>query len=481
MAHGLTLVPHHAGGQPDFQHARAALFWGADGDGAFSTAMTCLNEFVQTALNHGLYVVVVVPGDIDDGLLNAAKKELKKNDPWAALESNYRVLTTPVKLHHVLHQVLVHAPGPSRRLNLSFVGDVLPAAHTRFLFERAFHDCTSLTFEPIAPGKSGADTFIVKATLEASNAGPEPVPFFAKLGRPDKLRKEWDAFRIFAEHHVPWYLRPNFVPEKTTYGVDRALLVGTFVQNSCSLAEAVRNGGERHIKSLFVETLGALRQQLRTIAPGKVSVVSALETFCWYDEVPATRWNAAAVSFGGEAVPPARLWWRLMGLPALDWRRSAIHGDLHGENVRVRKEDAIVIDIAHACTGPASADLAHLEVSLLFDGHAGDVQGEDWKKQVGPLYAPAAVEASYADPGTVPVGTWMHAAVRQVRGLVKDAALSSEEYMRVLSVYLLRQAALPVDTNDAANDEYRRRFAYWLACQLTIYLEAKASATLASA
>ena len=98
-------------------------------------------------------------------------------------------------------------------------------ASTRLLFP--FHDCRSIRLEPIAPGYSGADTFIVKATLIDSNAGPEPVPYFAKLGRSDKMQAEWQAFRTYAEHHVQWYLRPNFVPERTTYGVNRGILVGT--------------------------------------------------------------------------------------------------------------------------------------------------------------------------------------------------------------------------------------------------------------
>jgi hypothetical protein len=57
------------------------------------------------------------------------------------------------------------------------------------------------------------------------------------------------AFRSYAEHHVPWYLRPNFVAERSAYGVSRGILVGSFVANSCALAEAVRATLKMHATS----------------------------------------------------------------------------------------------------------------------------------------------------------------------------------------------------------------------------------------
>jgi hypothetical protein len=219
------------------------------------------------------------------------------------------------------------------------------------------------------------------------------------------------AFRSYAEHHVPWYLRPNFVAERSAYGVSRGILVGSFVANSCALAEAVRATPQdaRHIQHLFVDTLGGLRGPKRTVAPGQMSVVSALKAFCAHEKVPEHRWARAAELFGGAVLPAQDLWWDLLGLPSLDWQRSAIHGDLHGENVRVRKEKAILIDFAHACIGPASADLAHLEVSLIFDARAVDLQGEAWRRAVLGLYSPEAIAASLLGPGGFKKDSWMGA------------------------------------------------------------------------
>jgi hypothetical protein len=471
--HDLHLKVHEDGTIPDFRYARAAVFWGTDPH--FKAAAKCLRDFGKAAIDDGVFIAPVVSGAKDFELLHQINTVLDRVDPHGVRKSHQEVLTSPVDLHRVLHKFLAHEPGPTRNTGLVIEGEVAVDEESRFLLQRAFHDCRSIKLEPIAPGYSGADTFIVKATLTDSNV-PEPVPFFAKLGRPDKLKSEMTAFRTYAEHHVPWYLRPNFVAERTAYGVSRGILVGSFVANSCALAEAVRQAPQdaRHIQNLFADTLGGLRGQKRTVTPGQQSVVSALKGFCEYERVPEHRWVRSAEAFGGAQTRPDDVWWGLLGLPSLDWMSSAIHGDLHGENVRVRKEEAILIDFARACTGPASADLAHLEVSLIFDSRAGDLQREAWQQAVLKLYSPEAIVASLRQPEGIAQTDWMGAAVARVRALVPAAVAnpkSPEEYMRVLAVYLLRHASFPANAGDDGDDEYRRTFAYRLACQLTEHLQ----------
>lgn len=477
--HGLHLVVHKDGETPDFRYARAAFFWGTDEH--FAKAAKCVREFVKAAIDDGVFVAPVVSVAADYEMLHSMTELLETADPHGARKTHQQVFTTPVDLHQMLHQFLLHDPGPARNTSLLIDGEVkIESEEDRFLLQRAFHDCRSIKIEPIAPGYSGADTFIVKATLIDSNAGPEPVPYFAKLGRSDKMQAEWKAFRTFAEHHVEWYLRPNFISEQTIYGVKRGILVGTFVQNSCALAEAVRKPGDsaRHIRSLFLETLAALRRQKRTITPGHQSVVSALKPFYDYSKVAEARWKRASEMFGGACIRADDLWYSLIGLPPLDWQSSAIHGDLHGENVRVRKEDAILIDFAHAAPGPACADLAHLEVSLAFDGRPGDLQGEAWKQVALELYSPEAIFAGVAQPASIKREGWMRAVVAEVCAFVPDAVAnpkSPEEYIRVLTVYLLRHASFRANANDKGDDEYRRTFAYWLACRLAEHLQATSS------
>ena len=254
--------------------------------------------------------------------------------------------------------------------------------------------------------------------------------------------------------------------------------MGSFVPNSCSLAEAVRKGGGAlHIRSLFAETLAGLRQQFQitAVASQERSVVSALKDFCKLERAPPTRWRTSEQLFGGDVVDPRALWWGLVDLPKREWRMSAIHGDLHGENVRIRKDDAILIDFAHASTGPASADLAQLEVSLAFDTVEGDEQGEAWRAVVTGLYSAEAIQASLQQQAVSVGGTWIHEVVAETRRLACASVTGADEYMRVLAVYLLRQGCLPANKKLTAHDEYRRTFAYWLACRLMEHLHTAAS------
>lgn len=470
--HGLTLVVQQAGQVPDFRFACAALFWATDGH--FSPAAVCLRDHLRAALDDGAYVAVVISPSTNPERMQTVLQQFKSVDPNGTLETQYRPLTEPVDLHTLLHQVLLHAPGAARNVGLEFTGDVELDEPSRFLLQRAFHDCISVELKSITPGFSKAETFIVRATLKDSFAGPEPRPFFAKMGDTAKLQVEMRAFQRFAEHHVPWYLRPNFVPGRIAYGVEQGILVGSFVPDSLSLGEAVRlDGGEKLISSLFTETLAGLRQQqqVTAIASQQYSVVSALKEFCKRDRAPAGRCQAAARMFGGAAVDADALWWRLIDLPERPWRSSAIHGDLHVENVRVRKSDAILIDFAHARVGPAAADLAQLEVSLAFDTMEGDPQAEYWRSIVDGLYSADGIRASLKRGAAAQGQPWIHRAVAQVRSFASASVTDPDEYMRVLAVYLLRQACYPASQKMTAHDEYRRTFAHWLACRLTANLE----------
>jgi hypothetical protein len=475
--HGFQLVASATGEKPDFQSARTAVFWATDAH--FGEAAVCLKTHVATALDEGLYIVVIVSGEADDVRLKQVTKVLQDHDPHNALEARYRVRSAPVSMHQLMNQALVHDPGPSRYLKLDIECPVDLTPARRLLLQRAFHDCKGIRLRLIPGGFSGAKTFIVEATLADSNAGPEPQPFFAKLGDSGKLQDEMKRFREFAEYHVPWYQRPNFLPERSIYGVAEAILVGSFVQGSTSLAECARNGdGAPHIRCLFEETLSCLRRRSSTADAGiTTSVVDALADFCNHEGVPAHRWEAAARMFGGDPLEPDGLWWQMLSLPPQPWRKSAIHGDLHGENVRVRKQDVIVIDFAHACIGPASADLANLEVWLSFETSKYGPFGDKWKTLVEELYSPEAVDLSLQNHAAITDLSWIHPCVSEIRRLAGTAIEGNGEYKRALAVYLLRQASFPASPDHSEEDEFRRTYAYWLSCRLVAHLRAEAKLT----
>ena len=457
-----------AGTVPVFRHARAAVFWATPP--YFESTAEALEANLVAAIDEGLFLQIVVDGEGQRKEVSRVLDTILPNG--APIDQHHRLRTVPVESHEGPNAALMHNPGPTAndRLEIKVPDDVALRPDQRLLLQRAFHDCKSIELQLITGGLSGALTLLVDATLADSNAGPRPMPFFAKLDAPGKLRKEMQRFEEFAEHHIRWYLRPNFVAERRIYAVHQGILVGTFVHPSKSLWEVVLAGdGPRHIRSLFEETLVVLRQEPKTSGPEiPGSVVEPLEQFCNHARVPTPRVEAAK-AFGGTVHEPRSLWRKLIGLPKQKWRRSAIHGDMHGGNVFVRKEDAIVIDFAHATTGPMSADLASLEVWLAFKIPLDRAIDRDrWLQDTDRVYRPESIDLAIAGLSLEQTNGVAHSCVREIRLLAQDSTYSAEEYRRVLAVYLLRYASFPPDKNCREEDEFRRTYAYWLANRLVM-------------
>jgi len=84
-----------------------------------------------------------------------------------------------------------------------------------------------------------------------------------------------------------------------------------------------------------------------------------------YEDVQPTYIEAARVR--GIDETPKAIWEHLLDLRDQEWREGNHARDMHGENVRVRDSDAIIIDLEKTrANGPLSADLACLDVWLSF-------------------------------------------------------------------------------------------------------------------
>ena len=148
-----------------------------------------------------------------------------------------------------------------------------------------------------------------------------------------------------------------------------------------------------------------------------------------------------------------------------------MHGDMHGDNVRVRKDDAIVIDFAQADKGPACADAASLEVWLAFQ--SGGLEVKQWQAWVENLYRPEVID-SMLEGSAAEKGCWIHGCLSKIRCIGRSCVLGHDEYKRVLAVFLLRHASFEANPSDAEADEFSRCFAYWLANRLVISIVAEA-------
>lgn len=454
--------------QPQMRYARAAIFWAADTE--FDATLDVLERHLVACIDEGLLVYVVVSDDVAQvtHMTQAIDDLVFKH----ASARNVIVRNDAVSAHELANEALLHDPGPVANQALTFQGDISSLTPQRkLLLQRAFSDSSILKLTPIKAGFSGASTFIVHATINASSSLPEPMPFFVKLGDSAKLLDELTRFRKHAEHYITWNLRPNFLVERSIYGVSEGVLVGMFVEGSKSLVECAQAGdGEKYIAALFDETLAGWRKRA-DLHKGPNSVVAALAAYDRHASIPSQRVKQAQLLFGGEVRPPTNLWRGLLSAPRQSWKECVMHGDMHGDNVRVRKDDAIVIDFAQADKGPACADAASLEVWLAFQSDGLEVK--QWQSWVENLYRPDVID-SMLEGAAVDQGCWIHGCLSKIRRIGRSCVLGHDEYKRVLAVFLLRHASFEANPSDVEADEFRRCFAYWLANRLVMRIVAEA-------
>jgi Phosphotransferase enzyme family len=454
--------------QPQMRYARAAVFWAAETE--FDATLDVLERHLVACIDEGLLVYVVVSDDVAQ--VTHITDAIDALVPKHVSAGNVIVRNDTVSSHELANEALLHDPGPVANQALTFQGEISSLTPQRkLLLQRAFSDCSILKLTPIKAGFSGADTFIVHATINASSSLPEPMPFFVKLGNSAKLLDELTRFRKHAEHYITWNLRPNFLVERSIYGVSEGVLVGMFVEGSKSLAECAQAGdGEKYIAALFDETLAGWRKRA-DLHKGSNSVVAALAVYDRHTSIPSQRVNQAQLLFGGDVRLPTNLWRGLLSAPRQSWQECVMHGDMHGDNVRVRKDDAIVIDFAQADKGPACADAASLEVWLAFQSDGLDVK--QWQSWVENLYRPDVID-SMLEGAAVAQGCWIHGCLSKIRRIGRSCVLGQDEYKRVLAVFLLRHASFEANPSDAEADEFRRCFAYWLANRLVMSIVAEA-------
>lgn len=414
----------------------------------------------RTLVDHGARVDVTAPDDATMGRLQA------RLGPLLGLP-NVNVRTAP-KPFEVAEGVARHPAGWKPRSDLQIVvadnREPIRKADEP-LFQRAFHHCRRIALVELTGGRSAARVFAVHMTVDRSDAGVWPQPAFVKLDRNDKIAREAQHYREYAEKFIPFGLRPNI--QDVIVGGERSLLVGDFVDRSESLWDlARRNVAASAVTALIDETLGGWRDQAYATDPVEGSVARAMVEAGLCDPARLRpSYPEMAASFGA-LICPETLWNQLFAITQR-YRVAPVHGDLHGENIRIRNGRAILIDLASVARGPLTADLAALETWFAFElppGHPEE-QFEDcgWREEINRLYAPSAFQHP---PGpcepTSRLG-WMSTVVRQIRHMGIAAQSCPTEYQTAVAVQLLRRCQW--DDGPPA-DRYRRGLGYAVAARL---------------
>jgi hypothetical protein len=447
---------------PDFNPARGLVLCGRQPGipGAVSSS-----KFSVPALNHGLLVYVLAANkaihDHIRGELGATvnSSELQKVQVWSRID--------PVASHECAEHMARHDPGPdsNRQLRIELSGPGKLTPDQDLLVRRAFTDCSIVTLTAL-PGGRSANVFSVDAMLKASEAGLRPLPYFMKVDVSNKILAEVDNYRMYAAQHIPWYLRPNLDPSRCVKGTTQGILVGSFVENSKSLWDAVLQGsGSRQIRALFEDTLRAWRSQAHQNVPQTGQLASALVHVFKWDRVQQDTLELARTM--GTAMEPKQLWEMALNLPDQQWRVAPMHGDMHGENVRVRGEDSIIIDLAQVANGPLCADLASLEVWLACEVPPQDCPQPAWESAMKVLFpGQNAVLPAGGKLDAVEI-KWLRECVAETRRISASICECDSEYATAVALNLLRRAQYP-STNEV--DRFRRAYAYMLGSQLVMAL-----------
>lgn len=361
-----------------------------------------------------------------------------------------------------------HAAGPSPRIDLDIViaDDREPIRKVEEpLFQRAFHRCSQVTLVELTGGKSAARVFAAHMTMDGSDAGVWPQPSFVKLDRSDKIAREYANYRDYADRFIPFGLRPNI--HALVAGAERSLLIGSFVDKSESLWDlAQREVVAQAVTALIDETLRGWRDQGYASDPISGSVAAAMRDAGIWDPALIDECYVEKALEMGIAITPADLWTKLSAL-SQTWRQSPIHGDLHGENVRVRNGQAILIDLASVAKGPMTADLAALETWLAFELPEGAdttrFGDPAWQAEIERLYSPSAFRHPPGPCGPASKLRWMSTVVRQIRTMGIAAQSCATEYQTAVAVQLLRRCRW---SNGPAADRFRRGYGYRIAVAL---------------
>lgn len=447
-----TLLPALAG-------VAAAVFVFPKRDGEASLQAAAAH--VRTLVDYGARVDLIAPDDATMGRLQARL--------GSRLGLPAVTVRTAPKPCDVAEGIARHPAGWKPRLDLEIfvAGNREPIRKAdEPLFQRAFHHCRRIALVELTGGRSAARVFAVHMTVDRSDAGVWPQPAFVKLDRNDKIQREAQNYLEFAEKFIPFGLRPNI--QDVVVGAERSLLVGDFVDRSESLWDlARRNVAASAVTTLIDATLGGWRDQAYANDPVEGSVARAMVDAGLCDPARLRpSYPEMATEFGSTATPEA-VWAELFALTQR-FRLSPVHGDLHGENVRVQNGRAILIDLASVARGPLTADLAALETWFAFELPPGEPEEHfencAWRAEIDRLYAPSAFQHPPGPCDPTSDLAWMSTVVRQIRHMGIAAQCCSTEYQTAVAVQLLRRCQW--DDGPTA-DRYRRGQGYAVAARLS--------------
>jgi hypothetical protein len=357
-----------------------------------------------------------------------------------------RILADTASWQDVANFLVENPAGPPPNINLEilvfdghgneYYGPCF-ASDCELLIRRAFFNCTKVHLEVMPGGRSGLGVFRTYAELAKGQSPMSfPLPYFVKIGRRQRITDEYHNYEDWVDPYIPFHLGPHLIRERCCLGAHNGILVGDYVEASESLLDAARNG--RALSAIACLFDKALHGWYR----GAEIVNEPITAFIRLPlRLRDVRINRARQLGGKIDLDELRAFFDRCNTKSV--LIGPIHGDLHGENVRVRGNDAILIDFTERKRFPLVCDVASLEASFLIEGFSDTSHwdAQRWLDSVKPLYEgrPLSTAPPHANPRN-PV-YWFYEVVRQLRHYAQRLQQpDSNQYAAALAVALIVKA-----------------------------------------
>jgi hypothetical protein len=317
------------------------------------------------------------------------------------------------------------------------------------LVDRAFPKAQEVNLQQISSGFSGSKVYMAyeKRSEVESSVAHWTQPRLIKIGDRSVLSMEVGAMRAVSPY-VPFELRPNL--EIYIEGFRKAVYIADFVDKSESMLDAARAGrAEAAISNLFNRTLRRWRDRAGRCDMSTEPLTHAAVRLGMIEPAEICDEYLESDSIQRQGIDPTTLW-GILDKFRFEHRVATIHGDLHGDNVRVRGDDAILIDLGAVKgdteTGmgaPLCFDVAMLEVALLFT-YRGLQDGDNsfhqpaWREQIEPFYELGAILSSPSVDVAPRPDDWVTGCIQRIRAFGIYEQSHRYEYAIALAVALWR-------------------------------------------
>jgi len=319
------------------------------------------------------------------------------------------------------------------------------------LLRRAFQEALEIRLTEVQRGFSGSRVFMAYEKEQRNSVGHWTQPRLVKIGARGSVVREVAAMEKVSPF-VPFELRPNLLV--AIEGTSRALYTADFVDMSETLLKAAREGrAEAALSNFFNRIMRVWRDCAWEYPLSTKSLAQEAEDLKMFSVDQIKPEYLESQSFVECGYDVNRLWNRLKTI-RLPHRVATIHADLHGDNVRIRGDDAILIDLgslrgtdAVGEGAPICFDVAMLEVALAFQCHGGDgntgFNQREWSKEISDYYELDRIQsASRRDSDRL--SSWMHGPLQRIRAFGIYEQSFPYEYAVALAIGMWRWCKFPV-------------------------------------